>query len=65
MATIMETATGNKTCNGNGNKVVGNEEGNGKSGKSDDNGNKEGNGIGGKGDGNSDEEGKGDGQRGQ
>ncbi len=42
MATmVLETATGNKTRNGNGNKVAGNKEDNGKSGKNNDNGNKE------------------------
>jgi hypothetical protein len=48
----METETGNKTRDGNGNEVAGNKEGDGKSGKSNDDGNKEGNGIGSKGDGN-------------
>ncbi len=51
--------------NGDGNEVAGNKEGNGKSGKSNDNGNKEGNGNGSKGDGNGSKEGNGSGQRGQ
>ncbi len=61
----METATGNKTHNGDGNGVAGNKEGDDKSGNSDDNGNKEGKGVCSKGDGNGDKEGKGNGQRGQ
>jgi hypothetical protein len=39
---------GNNTCDDNGNEVVSNEEGNGESGKSNDDGDKEGNGDGGK-----------------
>jgi hypothetical protein len=55
--------TGNKMRNGD-NKVVGDREGNGESGKSNDNGGKEGNGVGGKGNGHGDKEGKGNGRRG-
>ncbi len=50
---------------GNGNKVMGNEEGNGKSGKSDDDGNKEGNGNNGKSNRNSNKEGNGNIRRGK
>ena len=49
--------------NGNGNKVVGNKEGNGKSGRSYDDGNIEGNGDDSKGGGDSNEEGKSNGRR--
>jgi hypothetical protein len=66
MATMaMEMATGNKTRDGDGNKMAGDKEGDGKSVKSDDDGDKEGNGIGGKGDGGSGKGGKGDQRRGQ
>ncbi len=51
--------------NGNGNKVTGEEEGKGNSGKSNDNSNKEGNGDGSKSNGNGNEEGNGNGWRGQ
>jgi hypothetical protein len=54
-----------KMQDSDGNKVAGNKEGNGKSGKSNDDGDKEGNGIGGKGDGDGNKEGKGNGRRGQ
>ncbi len=45
--------------------MVGKKEGNGNSGKSDEDGNKEGDGVGGKGDGDGNGEGKGNGRRGQ
>jgi hypothetical protein len=46
-------------CDGYGKEVAGDKEGNGTSGKSNDNGNKEGNGNGGKGNGNGNKDGKG------
>ncbi len=59
MAGKLKRDPGNKTRDGNGNKVVGVKEGNGESSKSNDDGDKEGNGDGGKGNSNSNEEGKG------
>ncbi len=56
---------GDKTRDGDSNDVAGYKEGDGESGKSNDDGNKEGNVDGGKGNGNGIEKGKGDGQRGQ
>ncbi len=55
----------NKMHDGGGNDVVGDKEGNGKRGKSHDDGNKEGIGNGGKGNGHGNKEGKSNGQRGQ